>query len=71
MTDTAPEPAPEPASPALAALPAPRPGPIATLFGLSSLVSPGTYALAGFGLFYAVAAWTILRSGLTMVGVWW
>ncbi|MCU0766014.1 MAG: hypothetical protein MUE39_01385 [Gammaproteobacteria bacterium] len=28
-------------------------------------------ALAGFGLFYAVAAWTILRSGLTMVGVWW
>ena len=30
-----------------------------------------TLALAGFGVFYAVAAWAILRSNLTMAGTWW
>ena len=28
-------------------------------------------ALGGFALFYAVSAWAILRSGLTMLDVWW
>jgi hypothetical protein len=28
-------------------------------------------ALAGFAAFYAVAAWAVARSSLTMTGVWW
>jgi hypothetical protein len=28
-------------------------------------------ALVGFGVFYVVAAWAILRSNLTMTGIWW
>jgi hypothetical protein len=28
-------------------------------------------ALAGFGAFYAIAAWAIARSNLTMIDVWW
>jgi hypothetical protein len=28
-------------------------------------------ALLGFVAFYAVAAWTIARSNLTMIDVWW